>query len=340
MKNIHAALRKTRQACRTINPYTPIINQKFFLCHMYQEVIVFLVGCIVLVKSSDYAVRSIAHIARSLRMTEFVTSFIMVALVSALPETFISIIAAIKGDPSIGIGTLLGSNIADLTLILGLVALAGHPLTVHSSIIKKDMYFVGLTTLPIILGLDGTLGRIDAAILLISGITFMIVLLSEREYFHKSYKDGNHFIKNTLIFILSAALMLAAATAIVTSSHTLAINIGIPAMIIGLVLIALGTTLPEFTFSLQSIRKGHSSLAIGDLLGVVVVDATIITGITALIQPVTLNLFLLSIVGVFTAIAAVFALMFMRTDETINKNEAITLILFYIAFVVVQVFLA
>lgn len=304
---------------------------------MFKEVIIFIVACLVLVKSAEYAVKSVEHIARFLRLTEFVTSFLLVAFVSSMPEGFISIISAIKGDPGIGVGALLGGNIADLTLILGLVTLAGHPVKIHSSIIKKDLYFAVLLLLPIILGLNGVISRIDGAILLAAGTGFLITLLKEREYFHKPFQMKDHWIKHFLIFGISIAIMLLSAHFIVQSSHSLAISIGIPSILIGLVLVALGTTLPEFTFSLQSVRAGHGDMAVGDLLGTVVVDACITMGIVALISPIAVNLLILSIVGIFTFFAVIFALLFMRSDGMLTKNEALTLVFFYIAFVVAQI---
>lgn len=303
---------------------------------MYVDLAIFAIGCAALVKSAEYAVSSIAHIARSLRMTEFTTSFILVALISALPETFISVFSALEGDPGLGLGTLLGSNIADLTLILGLVALAGHPIRIQSHIIQKDLYFAGLTVLPILLGLDGTLTRLDAIILIITGFAFLFILLSESAYFRKPYNDGNHFYKQLAIFSFSVLIMLASASFIVSSAETIAAGLSVPAVLIGLLLIALGTTLPEFMFSLHSIKQGHAELAIGDILGVVVVDATIIIGITALVMPITINTFLLSLIGAVTAFAVVFALLFMRTDGILTRNEGMALVLFYVAFVVMQ----
>ncbi|MBW2970358.1 hypothetical protein KY319_04515 [Candidatus Woesearchaeota archaeon] len=303
---------------------------------MIKEVIIFIVACIVLVKSAEYAVKSTAHIARYLKLTEFVTSFLLVAFVSAMPEAFIGIISALKGDPSIGVGTLLGGNIADLTLVLGLVALAGHPIKIHSSIIKKDLYFVILVLLPILLGLNGVLSRLDGVILLFTGLIFLAVLLKERAYFHKPFQIKDHWLRHFFIFGASVAIMLLSAHFVVDNAHALAIQIGIPSLLIGLILVALGTTLPEFTFSLQSVKNGHGELAIGDLLGVVVVDACIMMGIIALIQPIAINTFILSIVGIFTLFAILFALLFMRSDGILSKNEALAMVLFYIAFVVVQ----
>jgi len=303
---------------------------------MYKEVILFIIACLVLVKSAEYAVKSIEHIAKFLKSTEFVTSFLLVAVVSALPEGLIGLMSLLKGDPGIGIGTLFGGNIADLTLILGLVTLAGHPLKIHSSIVKKDLYFAILTLLPIILGMNGILSRTDGIILLAAGIGFIILLLKERQYFHKPFQNKDHLLKNLAKFLISITLMLVSAYFIVQSSHAIAINIGIPSIIIGLIMVALGTTLPEFIFSLQSVRAGHGEMAIGDLLGVVVVDACIMMGLIALISPVLINIFYLSIIGVFTLFAVIFALLFMRSDGMLTRNEAVAMVFFYIAFVIVQ----
>src|SRR3989344_2641716 len=189
---------------------------------MYQEVIVFLVACFVLYKAGFYAVKSVTHLARALRVTEFVTSFILIAFISSLPEAFISIVAAFEGDPSLGIGTLLGSNIADLTLILGIVGLAGRGLRIHSSIIRKDIYFVALTILPVLLGIDGTLSRIDAIVLLCAGIGFAYVLIKERAYFHEEHHEHDHLLKSVIVLLVSLAALLLSAHAIVWSTHSLA----------------------------------------------------------------------------------------------------------------------
>lgn len=306
---------------------------------MLKEVIIFIIACFALVKSAEYAVKASARIARFFSMTEFVTSFIFVAVVSSFPEGFISVISAIKGDPQIGVGTLLGGNIADITLILGLVALAGHPIKITSAIVKRDLYLVVLLMLPILLGLNGVISRIDGLILLSVGVIFMMLLLREKQHFPQPYNHRDHALKHATILLASIGIMLLSAHFVVQSTHSLAVGLGVPSLLIGLILVALGTTLPEFTFSLQSIRKGHGDMAVGDLLGAVIVDACIIMGITALITPIAVNVFALSVIGMFTLLAIVFALIFMRTDGILTKNEALTLVFFYLAFVVVQVLL-
>lgn len=304
---------------------------------MITEVLLFILASVVLVKSAQHAVKAISNLAHWLKLTEFVTSFFLVAIVSALPEGFIALLGAAEGYPNLAVGTLLGGNLADLTLIFGLIALVGMPIRVTREIIKRDFYFVGLLMLPIILGFNGVLSRLDGIILIIAGVWFLWTLLKERRYFSKIHVNGNQALKHAGIFLLSILFMLLASHFIIDSASSIAAGLGVPTLIIGMVLVALGTTLPEFTFSLQSIKKGHDGLAVGDILGTVVIDGTILIGLVALINPVPVDLFIWSIVGVFTALAIVFSLLFMRTDGVLNKTEAMALVFFYVGFVVVQV---
>jgi len=270
-------------------------------------------------------------------LTEFVTSFILVSFVSALPELMVGVISAYRGAPGIGLGTLLGGNIADLTLILGLVALAGSPIRVRSTIIKKDLYLGMLCLLPILLALNGEISRFDGGVLLFAGIVFLLILLKERAYFTKPVEGRDKLAKNSVKMLIGILFLIGSAHFIVKSTQVIALGIGVPVILIGLLLIALGTTLPEFIFSLRSVRRGHADMAIGDLWGTVVVDATLGVGIIALIAPITVDVLVMSIVGVFTAFAVFFALAFMKTDGFLSKNEAMALILFYIGFVIVQI---
>jgi len=305
---------------------------------MIKELIIFIICSFILIKAAQYAVRSVGKLSRAMHLTEFVTAFIVVAIISALPETFISVLSAVDGVPTIGAGTLLGGNIADLTIVLGLVGLAGHPIKIRSSMIKRDLWLAAVVLLPIILALiGGQLSRIDGAILVAAGVAFIILMLKEQKHFHKPFKEKNHWIFHLGIFIASIGIMLLAAHYIVDSSVSIADYLEIPKLIVGVVLVALGTTLPELTFSIRAVKAGHPEAGIGDLLGVVVVDATIVMGLVAIVAPFTINVFLWSILGVFTAFAVGFALLFMKTDSLLTKNESMALILFYVAFVITQI---
>lgn len=304
---------------------------------MLKEVAIFAICVFILIQASRYAVRSIGKLSRAMHLTEFFTAFILVAVISALPETFIAILAAIDGVPTIGAGTLLGSNFADLTLILGLVGLAGHPVRIRSSLIKRDLWLAGIVLLPIILALiGGQLSRIDGAILIATGVAFIILMLKEQKHFHKPFREKNHWVFQIGIFLASIGVMLIAAHFVVNSSVQIAQQLNLSTLLVGIVMVALGTTLPELTFSIRAVKEGHGEAGIGDLLGVVVVDATIVMGAVALVAPFTINVFLWSVQAVFTSMAIAFALMFMKTDSFLSKNESMALILFYVAFVITQ----
>lgn len=304
---------------------------------MLKEVVIFIICSFILIKAAQYAVRSVGKLSRAMHLTEFVTAFILVAVISALPETFIAVLAALEGAPTIGAGTLLGSNVADLTLILGLVGLAGHPIRVRSSLVKRDLWLAAIVLLPIMLALiGGQLSRIDGAILVASGIAYIIIMLKEQTHFHKPFKEKNHWVFQLGIFIASIGVMLIAAHFIVGSSVDIATELNVSKLVVGIVMVALGTTLPELTFSIRAVKEGHAEAGIGDLLGVVVVDATIVMGIVALVAPFTINVFLWSVLGIFTAMAVAFALLFLKTDSFLSKNESMALILFYVAFVITQ----
>lgn len=304
---------------------------------MLKEAAIFIICSFVLIKAAQYAVRSVGKLSRVIHLTEFFTAFILVAVISALPETFIAVLAALDGVPTIGAGTLLGSNVADLTLVLGLVGLAGHPVRVRSSLIKRDLWLAATVLLPIILALiGGQLSRLDGAILVAAGIGYIVLMLKEQKYFHKEFKEKNHWIFQLGVFIASIGVMLIAAHFIVGSSVEIAKQLNVPNLIVGVIMVALGTTLPELTFSIRAVRSGHPEAGIGDLLGVIVVDATIVMGIVVLVSPFTINIFLWSVLGIFTALGVAFALLFMKTDSFLSKNESMALILFYIAFVITQ----
>ena len=158
------------------------------------DLILFLLSLLVLIRFAEYAIRYSSRIAKILRFPEFIVSFFIVALISILPEATISIISAFNGNPELGMGTLLGSNIADLTLIFGVVALfAKKEIKVESKILKNNFFYIALLSFPLILGFDGEFSRIDGLMLVVLGFLFFIRIYSESKKFPR---------KNLLIFNL------------------------------------------------------------------------------------------------------------------------------------------
>ena len=145
---------------------------------MIINLLLFLIMLFLLIKSAEYSITYSSRLARSLRMSEFLISFFIVAVISVFPETTISIVSSLKGVPELGLGTLIGSNITDLTLVLGIVVLLSKRdgLTIQSKILRKDFVYLILLLLPVLLGFDAHFSRIDGLILIISCIIFFISL--------------------------------------------------------------------------------------------------------------------------------------------------------------------
>ena len=294
---------------------------------------------LILVKFADYAIRYSSKIARALHMQEFIVSFFIIAVVSVLPESTISIMSAIKGDSQLGLGTLLGSNVADLTLVFGIVALfSSGGIKVKSKILSDNFLYLILLFFPLLLGFDGKLSRLDGAILLLLGIFFFFKIYRESRKFSKKFKEAKRepFAKSLIILLLILAVILASAFFTVKYAENFAEDIKIPAMLMGITVLALGTCLPELAFSIKAIRKNHDQLALGDILGTVVTDGTIILGLVAMINPLIYNPVRMYVLGGAVFLAAIFTFSFMKSEKSIDKKEGLVLIFFYIFFIIMQ----
>lgn len=303
------------------------------------DLFLFLALLLVMGQSASWAVRAAISLSRILGWSEFAISFVLVTFVSIIPETTIAVLSAFRGVPTIGLGTLLGSNVADLTFVFGVVALAARrPLKVESSFIKKDYVFLAFLLLPILLGFTGYFSRIDGALLVMGSGVFFYLLLKGNI---KKKREFNHAPNGSLIKtigILISGLLLTGLSAnyMIGSAAFVAATLHVTPALIGLLVIALGTTLPELLFSSRAARHAHPTLALGDVLGTVVADATLVLGITALIHPFAFNPRMVILTGLFMFLAGLFFFSLLRSGRELTKIEGVFLLLFYTAFVLVE----
>ncbi len=289
------------------------------------------------IKGATMATKHAALLAESYRLSKYVVGFIIVATISILPETLISLNAALESNPSFGLGTLFGSNVADLTLIFAiLVFVAKRGLKVESKILKKNYIYPFLLFFPLILGLDGYYSRFEGAALILIGIIFYFMSLKDSIDdslpFHNGIGRWQHFLK----LLLSMAILLIGAHFTVTSSISIANYLAISPILIGMLVVGLGTTMPELFFSIKCVRRKDDSLAVGDLLGTVLADATIVVGILALVSPFEFPLKIIYITGLFMVTASFLLFFFMKSGRNISRKEALLLFIFWLSFVVVE----
>lgn len=304
---------------------------------MLNNLFIFSGALFLVIRGATLATKYAALLAESYGLSKYTVGFIIIAVISILPEAFISINAAINDIPSFGLGMLFGSNIADLTFIIAtIIFLAGRSLKIESKILKSHSVYPLILLLPLVLGFNGHFSRLEGLALIIAGGVFYYLALKNGVDGKIPTNTYNSRIKNFLILLFSMALLLTGAHFTVTSAASLAENIGVNPILIGMLVVGLGTTMPEFFFSLKSVAKRDDSLAIGDILGTVLADATIVVGLLALVSPFSFPQKIVFVTGIFMVLASFMLFYFMKSGKKITKKEAHLLLGFWLVFVLVE----
>ncbi len=297
----------------------------------------FVISAALMIKAGSYAVRFVSRIAKADQISPFLSSFFLVGIVASFPEGFISIVSAIKGEPQLGIGTLFGGNIADLSLILGLIGIAAGQIRIHKREFSHEFWLVGLVMFPILLALDGSLSRLDGVVLISACLIFLGSMLGSDSVLSKIANHSKKpFARNFALFLLSAAGVFAAANFVVKFAEGLAVDFKMPLLLVGVAFTALTTTLPEFIFSLNAIRQKLGDLAVGDIFGTVIIDATLLVGLTALISPIAVLGINIVSIAVFSLMAVATTIYFMKPGKVFTRGEGVLMVMLYIIFIVTE----
>ena len=240
----------------------------------------------------------------------------------------------LSGVPTLSAGTVLGSNIADLTFVLGVAILVAGRLVLHTAVLRDAaLGFASIALLPFPLLLDGRLGRGEGVLLLlVFAVALRHILRRHRDTFPRSRAPSAHTL---LWFAGSVALLLIAAHLVVRSGTDLATALGTSTFLIGLLAVAIGTSLPELVFEISAARAKRGDFVIGDAAGSVVCNATLVLGLTAIIRPLTIPIAALGIPMLFTALAVLLTLVPLRTNRYLPAH-AIGMLLLYGLFVLLQ----
>jgi len=312
----------------------------------------FAAGILALVWSGGVVVRSLTRISVFLGVSTFFTSFVLMAFATTLPEFGVGVSAALSGNPTLALGNVFGTNIVNLTLIIGLVALIGGGIRLDSrgaAFFSYSKWFdVVLIFSPIALLIDGVLSRAEGGLLLGLFLFHMIRIFMAKEflsYSHPFMEEASSpragtlhfFVRDMGIFMGSVALLLGSSFVVVESAHFLGLSLGIPQILLGLFVVALGTSLPELVFGIRSALLKSGGASLGNLLGAAVLNSTWVLGVTALIHPIVLSvpaLFFASALFVILSVGVV--VFFLRSQNRLGVREALILIGVYVLFVAFQ----
>lgn len=301
---------------------------------------ILLVSLFVLIEGANIATKRSVLLAQHFNMSKYLIGFIVVAIISILPETFISINSSLRGIPELGLGTLFGSNIADLTLVFAIIIwISNREIKLTSKILNNIKFYPFIMLFPIFLGMDGYFSRIDGALLIVVGVLFYAISIkaSDNEKNKRSEKKG--VIKNLILLLVGMIMLLFGANYTVTSASNIATFLNISPVLIGIFIVGLGTTMPELFFSLKAMKNKNDTLAVGDILGTVLADATIVVGILAIINPFLFPQKIIYTTGIFMVLASFLTYYFMRTGKTISKKESFILFAFWLTFVLFEIFM-
>lgn len=336
------------------------------------NILILIIGFIMLIKGADLFVDGSSGLAKNFKVPGVIIGLTIVALGTSAPELAVSTSAALSGSNEIALSNVVGSNIFNILSVLGVCAII-HPIPVDNGIIKRDFPLSIISTIIVMLitggialltgnynmSMDtsvtntaqkvtvsrvtslsmsdnvGTVTRIMGALLFTTFIVYIIILVAEaRKNPEKEESTELSPMWKCILFILiGLALIVAGGQAVVYSAKEIARAFGMTETLIGLTIVAVGTSLPELVTSIVAARKGETGLAVGNAVGSNIFNLLLILGVSAVIHPVAVNLasvYDMCILIVISIVTYIFSI----TKKTINRIEGVVMVLLYVADVV------
>lgn len=301
---------------------------------MIFDIIFIVLGVTLVLWGADRLTEGASSLARRMNVPEMIIGLTIVAAGTSAPELFVSLVSALKGTPDMAVGNVVGSNTMNAMLIVGCAA-AVAPMVISRSTVRKDIPFaIGATLLLMALTYDGSLSWVDGIILLAGFAAFMVYTLrqakagsSEEETTATNMKTG----KAVLYLIGGLAGLVVGSNVFVDHASNLAFSLGISEAVVGLTVVAGGTSLPELATSVVAARKGQSAIAIGNVIGSNVFNILMILGLTGVICPLEIEGITLVDQAVML-VSIVLVWLFSRTRYTVERWEGVLLVAGYVAY--------
>jgi cation:H+ antiporter len=289
---------------------------------------------------SERVIRYVVVLSGILGLSEMAAGFILLSITTSLPELSVSVIAASTGEGGLSVGNVLGSNVANLTIILGLaVLLSRTAILVKAESNRELVQFLFISSvIPLFIVQRGSLGPVLGIVLLILFVYFSVTVTRKTEKTRprenrKTHVPGMIWLK----FPLSVAFIILFSKLIVDSSVDIAEFIGLPPSIIGATIVGLGTSLPELVTTAQALKENLFSMALGNLLGSCITNITLILGVSSLISPSPVNVLAVESIMFYVLISSLGVWYMIGAGDRISKRGAFLLCAVYTAFVLQQV---
>ena len=301
---------------------------------MMQSIVLLLVGFVLLIKGADFFVEGSSSVARALRIPSMIVGLTIVAMGTSLPELAVSVTASVAGNNALAVSNVIGSNLFNLMFVCGACALFA-PLIVQKDTLKKEIpVSVLCAVLLFVLGISGMeIGRTDGVILLLLFIGFLVWMV------RSALKDpsGEYKIypawKCALYIVGGAVAIKFGGDFVVDGASAIAVKAGLSQNLIGLTIVAMGTSLPEFVTSVVAARKNEVDMAFGNVIGSNIFNILFILGVTAAISPVA---FIMENVvdSILLVLVSILVWVFAWSRLHIEKKEGVVLLACYAGYLI------
>ena len=312
---------------------------------MILDIVYILLGLALLVKGGDYLVDGSVAIAKRAKLSEMVIGLTVVGFGTSMPELLVSAQSALMGNSSIAIGNVVGSNISNIALILGLTSIV-HVIPAQKITLKIDLPFMLLSSvLFVAIAMTGSIGRVAgviAVIMLICFVTYQVRLsrkaskleekLAAERLEEKSTAESMALWKAILLVIVSFLAMVFGANILVEGASNIARLLGVTDRIIGLTIVAIGTSLPELFSSVMAAVKGKTDMAIGNIIGSVTFNILCVIGVSSIIMPITGTNIGFAFDYALMVFLGVLLWVFLRSKHLLERWEGVVLTLIYVAY--------
>ena len=317
---------------------THLLLFSFASSSLILQIVLIAASIFVVIKGADALTSGGVSLARRMNIPQIVIGLTIVAMGTSMPEFCVSFVSAIKGTPDLAVGNIVGSNIFNSLFIVGCAALVA-PMTILHSTVRRDIPFALVSSVMLLMMcLDSSISRLDAAILFLFFVVFMVITVrgarqgGDAEEAQQAEEKSKSPAWAAAMIVVGLALLIGGSNVFVDNASALASSLGVSDAVIGLTIVACGTSLPELATSVVSARRGQSGIAIGNVLGSNVFNILMILGITGIIQPMQISG--ITSVDLSMLVASMILLwLFSYTKYTLSRWEGAVLVAVFLGYI-------
>ena len=315
------------------------------------DILILLIGFVALIKGADWFVDGSAAVTRKFRVSVVIIGLTIVAMGTSAPELAVSTSAAIQGSNEIAISNVVGSNLFNLLVVLGICAMI-HSIPVGESIVKRDYPVnLGITTMLALFTIPtaiasgrffgwhmsenvATVGRVCGILCLVIFVAYIFFLIRDAKKNRTEQDEDNvkpmETWKCVLLILVGIGLIVGGGEAVVYGAKNIALAAGMSETLVGLTIVALGTSLPELVTSIVAARKGQVDMAVGNCIGSNIFNILLILGVSATIHPISVNVANVVDLGILLIVSLI-VYFFSINNRRITRDEGFVMVLLYAA---------